>query len=313
MAVPSRTSWKGFLKLSLISVPVKAFTVNDASSEVHLNQLHKDCNSRIKYQKVCPEHGELKSDAIVSGYEHQKDQYVVVEPDDIDKLRTKSDRAVAIDGFISVDTIDSRYYAGKAHYLMPDGIAGERPYQLLREGMQKHGVCAIAQVVMSGREQLVVVRAVDRMLVMFGLHYPAKVRQIEAYQDEIEEISFKPEEVALTDTLIAASKLANFDLHCYTDTYVTKLKKLIEMKIAGQELVQAPDHEEPKILNLMDALKKSVAEAQARRAIGAGVAAEPVAADDGQAASGEDGIAEADKKLAPSAGKKKRSRKAQGE
>ena len=238
---------------------------------------------------------------------------MVVEPDDIDKLRTKSDRAVAIDGFISVDTIDSRYYAGKAHYLMPDGIAGERPYQLLREGMQKHGVCAIAQVVMSGREQLVVVRAVDRMLVMFGLHYPAKVRQIEAYQDEIEEISFKPEEVALTDTLIAASKLANFDLHCYTDTYVTKLKKLIEMKIAGQELVQAPDHEEPKILNLMDALKKSVAEAQARRAIGAGVAAEPVAADDGQAASGEDGIAEADKKLAPSAGKKKRSRKAQGE
>lgn len=304
MAVPSRTSWKGFLKLSLVSVPVKAFTVNDSSAEVRLNQLHKDCNSRVKYQKICPEHGELKSDNIVSGYEHQKDQYVVVEPDDIDKLRTKSDRAVGIDGFIPLDAIDNRYYAGKAHYLMPDGIAGERPYQLLREGMEKNGVCAIAQVVMSGREQLVVVRVVDRMLVMFGLHYPNKVRKIDDYQNEIEEIEFKDEEVALTDTLIGASKIAEFNFDSYTDTYVSKLKKLIEMKIAGQEIVQAPDHEEPKILNLMDALKKSVAEAQAKQAVG----------DD--AGDGDDGVADdgaGEKKLAPSAGKKKRSKKAQGE
>jgi len=302
MAVPSRTSWKGFLKLSLVSVPVKAFTVSDSSAEVRLNQLHKDCNSRIKYQKICPEHGELKSDSIVSGYEHQKDQYVVVQPDDIDKLRTKSDRAVGIDGFIPVDAIDNRYYAGKAHYLMPDGIAGERPYQLLREGMEKNGVCAIAQVVMSGREQLVVVRVVDRMLVMFGLHYPSKVRKIDDYQSEIEEIEFKDEEVALTDTLIGASKIDEFNFDSYTDTYVGKLKKLIEMKIAGEEIVQAPDHEEPKILNLMDALKKSVAEAQAKQAVG----------DDAEdSADGDDGTTE--KKLAPSAGKKKRSKKAQGE
>lgn len=306
MAIPSRTSWKGFLKLSLVSVPVKAFTVNDSSSEVRLNQLHKDCNSRIKYQKICPEHGELKSDNIVSGYEHQKDQYVVVDPEEVDKLRTKSDRAVGIDGFIPEDAIDNRFYAGKAHYLMPDGIAGERPYQLLREGMQKSGVCAIAQVVMSGREQLVVVRAIDRMLVMFGLHYPKKIRKIGDYQDEIDQIEFKPEEVALTDTLIAASKLEEFDLDSYTDTYVEKLKKLIEMKVAGQEIVQAPDHEEPKILNLMDALKKSVAEAQAKQAVG----------DDGDAPADTDTDSDADagaKKLAPSAGKKKRSKKAQGE
>lgn len=305
MAIPSRTSWKGFLKLSLVSVPVKAFTVNDSTSEVRLNQLHKDCNSRVKYQKVCPEHGELKSDGIVSGYEHQKDQYVVIEPDDIDKLRTKSDRAVGIDGFIPETAIDNRYYSGKAHYLMPDGIAGERPYALLREGMQKNGVCAIAQVVLSGREQLVVVRAIDRMLVMFGLHYPQKVRKIDDYQGELDEIEFKPEEAALTDTLIGASKIDEFDFDRYNDTYVGKLKKLIEMKIAGEEIVQAPDHEEPKILNLMDALKKSVAEAQAKQAVGDGEGDVPAAADV------ED--APAEKKLAPSAGRKKSSRKAQGE
>ena len=288
------------MKLSLVSVPVKAFTVSEASAEVRLNQLHKDCNSRVKYQKVCPEHGELKSEQIVSGYEHQKDQYVVVEPMDLDKLRTKSDRAVSIDGFIPLEAIDNRYYAGKAHYLMPDGVAGERPYQLLRDGMAKNGVCAIAQVVISGREQLVVVRVVDRMLVMFGLHYPSKVRNIDDYQGEIEEIEFKPEEVALTETLISASKIDGFDLDSYSDTYVEKLRKLIDLKVAGKEVVQAPDHEEPKILNLMDALKKSVAEAQERQAAGDGV--------DGPDEAGEP----SDQKLAPSAAKKKRPRKAQG-
>lgn len=295
MAAPSRTSWKGFLKLSLISVPVKAFTANETSGEVHLNQLHKDCNSRVKYQKVCPEHGELKSEAIVSGYEHVKGQYVVVDPDELDKLRTKTDHAVSIDGFVPNDAIDGMYFAGKAHYLMPDGVAGARPYALLRDGMKENGVCAIAQVVMAGREQLVLVRPMGKLLVMTGLHYPARVRKAKDFEGEIEDIAFKKDEVALTNTLIGASKLEAFDLDSYHDQYVTKLKKLIELKVDGKEIVQAPDREEPKILNLMDALKKSVAEAQARLA-GGGAEAEEAA----------------DAKLAPSAGKKKGSRKAEG-
>jgi len=299
MAAPSRTSWKGFLKLSLISVPVKAFTANETSGEVHLNQLHKGCNSRIKYQKVCPEHGELKSENIVSGYEYAKDQYVVVDPDELDKLRTKTDRAVSIDGFISNDAVDGLYFAGKTHYLLPDGIAGERPYALLRDGMVKNEVCAIAQVVMAGREQLVLVRPHGKMLVMTGLHYPQRVRKATEFEEEIADIELKPAEVALTNTLIGASKIAEFDLDQYSDQYVTKLKKVIELKVAGKEIVQAPDHEEPKILNLMDALKKSVAEAQARLAGGPGEAGE-----------GEETSA---KKLAPSAGRKKGPRKVEGE
>jgi DNA end-binding protein Ku len=293
MAAPSRTSWKGFLKLSLISVPVKAFTANDTGGEIHLNQLHKECNARVKYIKVCPEHGELKSEAIVSGYEHSKDNYVVVDPDELDKLRTKTDRAVSIDGFIPAGAIDGMYYAGKAHYLLPDGVAGARPYALLRDGMAENQVCAIAQVVMTGREQLVLLRPHGKLLVMTGLHYPARVRKGKDFEGDVEDIAFKPEEKALTNTLIAASKLPEFDLEKYQDQYVTKLKKLIELKVDGKEVVQAKDHEEPKILNLMDALKKSVAEAQARLAGGA---------DEGAA----------DAKLAPSAGRKKGSRKVEG-
>ena len=91
----ARASWKGFLKLSLVSVPVKAFTTTSSSNEIHLNQLHKECNSRVKYKKVCPEHGELKTDEIVSGYQYAKDQYVIVETEEIDKLRTPDERQMS--------------------------------------------------------------------------------------------------------------------------------------------------------------------------------------------------------------------------
>lgn len=299
---PSRTSWKGFLKLSLVSVPVKAFTANEASAEVHLNQLHKGCNSRIKYQKVCPEHGELASDQIVSGYEHQKEQYVVIDPEEVDKLRTKSDRAVGIDGFVPSGAVDPRYYAGKTWYLLPDGTAGERPYALLHRGMVDNDVVAIAQVLMTGREQLVLVRPLGRMLVMTGLHYFKKVKAATEFEDEVAAIEFKPEEVALTNTLIGACKVADFDLTKYKDTYVEKLQQLIQMKVDGREVVAAPDHEEPRILNLMDALKKSVAEAQAR-AVGIG----PGGAGDAADELPQDG----EQKMAPSTAKKGK-RKAQG-
>jgi DNA end-binding protein Ku len=294
---PARTSWKGFLKLSLVSVPVKAFTANDTEADVRLNQLHKDCHGRVKYQKVCPEHGELNSDHIVSGYEYAKDQYVVVDPDEVDKLRTKADRSVNIDGFVPATAIDPRYFAGKTWYLLPDGTAGERPYALLHKGMIDNGVCAIAQVVMSGREQLVLVRPFDKMLVMTGLYYWKKVKAADEFLGEIDDIQFKPEETALTNTLIGATKIADFDLSKYKDVYVEKLQKLIQMKIDGKEVVAAPDHEEPKILNLMDALKKSVAEAQARAA-GVGEAAEP--------------DPEPGKKMAPSSGARASKRKAGG-
>ena len=298
---PSRTSWKGFLKLSLVSVPVKAFTANESSAEVHLNQLHKDCNSRIKYVKRCPEHGDLSSEQIVSGYEYAKAEYVVVDPEDVDKLRSKADRSVGIDGFVSKDSIDPRYLAGKTWYLLPDGVAGERPYALLHKGMIDNDVIAVAQVIMSGREQLVLLRPMGRMLVMTGLHYPKKIKVVAEFEDEIADIECKPDELTLATTLITASKIEEFDLSKYEDAYVSKLKKLIQMKIDGREVVAAPDHEEPRIVNLMDALKKSVAQAQARAA-GVGPA------DDDEPEVGASGLGK--KKMAPSAGRKKR--KAQG-
>jgi DNA end-binding protein Ku len=261
-----RSSWKGFLRLSLVSVPVKAFTANATEEEIHLNQLHKQCHARVRYKKVCPEHGELSSTEIVSGYQYAKDQYVVIEPEELDKLRRESDHAINISGFVEFSAIAPEYLAGRAYYLLPDGPAGKRPYALLHAGMSGENLCAVAQVVMSGREQLVAVRPKDGLLVMNVLNHAKDVRGVEEFEGEVEEQELSREEQKLTKTLIDASRLEDFDLAAYPDVYVEKLRELIELKVAGKEIVQAPDVEQPKIINLMDALKKSVAEAQASSA-----------------------------------------------
>jgi DNA end-binding protein Ku len=111
--MPARSSWKGYLKLSLVSVPVKAYTASSSAGGVSLNQLHEECNSRIRYIKTCPIHGEVESSEIVSGYEFSKGQYVVIDPSEIDKLRPESDKAINVDHFIAASAIDPVYYSGK--------------------------------------------------------------------------------------------------------------------------------------------------------------------------------------------------------
>lgn len=263
--MPPRSSWKGHLKLSLVSVPVQAFTANDTSGDVRLNQLHVECNNRVKYQKVCPEHGELKSDEIVSGYEYAKGQYVVIDPAELSKLRPESDRSIRLDGFVEPDKIDPVHLSGRTYYLTPDGTAGQKPYALLHRGMLDSDVVAIGHIILSGREQLVMVRPVGKLLTMSILQVASKVKQATPFADEIEDAEMSKEELSLTDTLIQASRIEEFDYAVYKDQYVEQVTELIRKKVEGEEIVQVPDREEPAILNLMDALKKSVAEAQAGR------------------------------------------------
>ena len=258
-----RSSWKGFIKLSLVSVPVKAFTATNTSEEVRLNQLHKECNTRVKYQKVCPEHGELSNDQIVSGYEFTKGQYVVIDPQEVSKLRKESDKSISISGFVRPEDVDPIYYAGRTYYLLPEGVAGGKPYALLHKGMSDANVHAIATVIIAGREQLVLLRPMENVLVMTILNYAKKVKAIDEFSRELEEQEMSDEEKALTSTLISASFVEDFKIGSYKDEYIGNLGKLIKLKVDGKEIVEAVEHEEPKIINLMDALKKSVAEAKA--------------------------------------------------
>ena len=257
-----RPTWKGFLRLSLITVPVRGYGASTQTNEIRLNQLHRECNTRIKYQKSCPEHGAVPNDEIVSGYEYSKGKYVVVDLDELRKLRPESDHAIRIDGFISPDAIDPVYWTGRTYYLLPDGAVGQKPYALLLRSMVDNEVHAIAQVVISSREQIVLLRPTDGVLSMVVLTHQARVKLPATYREELVEQDLPEEELALTKTLIDATKITEFDYGKYEDTYVKRLHQLIQAKVDGEEIIEARDAEEPKILNLMEALKQSVAKAQ---------------------------------------------------
>ena len=254
-----RSSWKGFIRLSLISVPVKAYPASVSAGAVRLNQLHEECHSPIKYKKVCPIHGEVTSDAIVSGYEYAKGQYVEIDPEELSKLRSKSEKAITIDGFLRPEQLESIYLGPKTYYLAPDGPVGERSYALLQKAMAEEGLYAMAQVVLSRKERLVVVRPYGRLLTMTTLYLKHEVRALECFDDLVIDAASSADELSLLRELMASRTAEDFDFAKYKDAYQEKLTELIEAKVEGQEIVSSPSTSEPEILNLMEALKKSVA------------------------------------------------------
>lgn len=254
----ARSSWKGYLKLSLVSVPVKAFTATATGAQVRLNQLHEECHSRVKYQKVCPVHGELSADEIVSGYEFSKGQYVVIDTDELEKLRTENDKSISVDCFVPADEIDPVYHTGRTYYLVPDGPIGQKPYALLRDSMREDNLHGVARVVLSKKEQLVMLRPIDNLIGMTVLSYAPQVKLSSSFDDELVDMEASPDELALTKQLMAALVREDFDITEYRDEYTEKLTELIEAKVEGKELVSPPAEEAPAVINLMDALKASV-------------------------------------------------------
>ncbi|WP_254508467.1 non-homologous end joining protein Ku [Anatilimnocola floriformis] len=254
-----RSTWKGYLKLSFVSVPVKGYTANTGSDSIKLHQLHQECHSRIKYSKVCPIHGSVPSSEIVSAYEYADDQYVVIDPKELKALRAGGERAVNIEAVVKSAAIDPLYFTEKTYYLLPDGAVGQRPYALIQKSLTDEDRCAIGRAVLYGREELVLIRPVDNLLSLTALKYDAEVVHPQALADELETPSLQKAELELTHTLLKAFVKPKFDLAAYKDEYVEALTELIEAKVAGKKIVASPAAEEPPIINLMEALKKSVA------------------------------------------------------
>ena len=259
-----RSTWKGYLKLSLVSVPLKAYSASSGSSgpSISLNQLHDKCHSRIQYRKFCPIHGEVPKEEIVSGYEYAKGQYAVVDPEEVEKLRTESDKSITIDAFVPADAIDPVYHSGTTYYLIPDGPIGQKPYALIREAMAEEGKHAVGRAVLSGKEKIVLLRPIENVLAMSVLQYEPQVKQPSAFEDELVPVDANKEELKLTKSLIQALSRDELDLSEYKDEYTEKMTQLIEAKVQGKELVTPPATEEPQIINLMEALKESVSRVQ---------------------------------------------------
>lgn len=252
-------TFQGFLRISLVSVPVKAYSAAaPASAKVSFNQLHEKCHSRIQYKKFCPIHGQVTQDEIVSGYEYEKGKYVVFDPGEVDQLRTEKDHNIDITQFVKTDQVDPLYETGKDYFLVPDGGGSEKPYQLIQQSMKSAGVCGISQVVISRREELVMVRPADRMLLMTVLRYANELKSPREFLGDMASVKASQQEQNLMSQLIKALKVKSFDLSSFHDVYEERLQELIDAKVEGREVV-APDSEEaPKVINLMDAIRKSM-------------------------------------------------------
>lgn len=259
-----RASWKGFLNLSLVSIPVKAYTANNSSGTVRLNQLHAECNSRIRQKTVCPKcDEEVSRSDIVKGFEYAKDQYVVIDLEELEKLRSEDEgKSIRLAKFIPPTSISPIYYSDTTYYLIPDGAAGQKSYSLLRQTMEKEDLFGVGQIVLYNKEQLVVVRPVGNLICMTNLKYTAQIKDPEVFDEEVTDCDITTEEYELAKTLIGQITTEDFSLDAYADKYNERLNELIEAKVEGKEIVSSPAAEEsPQIVNLMDALKASITQA----------------------------------------------------
>jgi DNA end-binding protein Ku len=253
-----RPSWKATIRLSLVTVPVQGVTASKPEGgEIHFNQLHETCHNRIRYKKVCPVHGEVTNDEIVSGYEYAKDQYAIVDPEEIKKLRPR-DKQISIATFVAPKAIDPIYFADSVYYLLPDGDAAAKSYAVLHQSMVDQDQWGVGEAILSGREQLVALRPLDRLLVLQTLTYAQKMRSVAEFVGEVPSAKVSAAELKLAKTLLAASTSKKFELAQFEDDYHEKLQELIDTKIAGKEVAKAPIEDEPPVINLMDALKASV-------------------------------------------------------
>jgi DNA end-binding protein Ku len=251
--------WKGSIRFSLVSVPVEAFTASEPDDgEIHLNQLHDECHNRIRYQKTCPVHGEVSNSEIVSGYEYEKDHYVVIDKKEIEKVQASGDKAIEIRTFISSDDIDPIYYDGRTFYLTPRA-GGEKPYAVLAEAMAKEKRFGLATVVLYSKEQIGLLRPIDDVLAMTMLHYKSQIREPELVEPHLQKVSVAAQELKLAQQLIKASTDKKFDFSQFEDRYTDRLRELIDSKLAGKKIVISPIRDDaPPTINLMDALRKSM-------------------------------------------------------
>ena len=252
----ARATWKGFLKISLVNIPIKVFPATESAGTISFNQLHGECQTRIQQKRWCPHcNREVPTSEIVKGYEFEKGHYVVLTDEDMDKVRPESTRVIDLVQFADEASIDPMF-VDRAYYLAPDGGIASDAFAVMRDGMA--GKVGIGKLALYGREYLVAVKPQGRGIVMYTLHHAAEIRSIEQV-DELNSVptSVKPEEMKLAQQVIATFE-GPLDLASYTDEYRAGLQKIIDAKIAGQEVV-APAQESPaKVVNLMDALRKSL-------------------------------------------------------
>ena len=254
--MPARPTWKGYLKISLVNIPIKVFPATDAGATLSFNQLHAECQTRIQQKRWCPHcEREVPNTDIVKGYKFEKGRYVIVDEEDVEKVRVESTRVINLEKFTDDTAIDP-IYLERPYYLAPDGPVAREAFAVIREGMK--GKAGIGKLALYGREYLVKVQPREQGLVMYTLRHANEIRSMGAI-DELTDMpaAVKPEEVKLARQVIGTFE-GDVDFQSYRDDYQVGLREIIDAKIEGREIVAQEIEAPPKVVNLMDALRKSL-------------------------------------------------------
>lgn len=256
------TVWKGYITFGLITIPVRLYAAA-RTERVSFNQLHSVCGTRIKQQLYCP-HCErvVERSEIVKGSEVEKDRYVVVGDEELKKIAPPSSDNMEILEFVKAEGIDPIYF--DASYFMVAEEAGKKAYYLLREAMEKSGFSAIAKIAMHQREYTVVIRPHPDGLLLHTMFYPEEVREVPEFRRD-ESVSVKPQEIQLAEKLVEGLA-AEFDPSKYHDEYQARVKQMIEAKREGQPVEAGAPKKRAPVIDLMQALQKSLGEVQRKPA-----------------------------------------------
>ena len=252
-----RPTWQGNLKLALVLVPVRAYPAARVKT-VAMNQLHEECKARVRLQRRCSScEKDLERAEIVRGYEYGKDQYVLIREEDLAKLQLPSLRTLDIVQFVEESEINPLYYHG-SYYLAPAGAVAAGPFHTILRAMEASNRVAIAQVVLGGKEKVVAIRPAEGIFVMSFLHYADEVRKVSDIDDLPEAGEPNPAETAMARQLLD-SYARPFDVGAFEDGHRKRFLEIVEAKSRGKELVAAPEVEPRRVINLMEALKSSLA------------------------------------------------------
>lgn len=255
-----RASWKGYLKLSLVSCPVRLYPATTTSDRIRFNQLHKDTHNRINMKPVDPELGLVERSDLVKGYEYEDKKYIILEDSDLEAVKLETNHTMSIEAFVEADEIDV-VWQDTPYFLAPDGAMAEETFIVLREAMRAAGKVAIARLVLSSRERMVTIGPRDKGMFVCTLRAPSEVRATAAYFDDIPAGDPDKEMLELAEALIS-QKTTKFDPAAYEDRYEAALMAMIKEKLKGHKPIIAAAPERGNVVNLMDALKASLGQAK---------------------------------------------------
>src|SRR5262244_2961332 len=255
--VAPRAYWKGYLKLSLVSCPVALFPASSEREKISFNQINKKTGNRIRYRKVDADTGdEVESADIIKGYEVGKGQYIEFQPEELEAIAIESKRTIEIDEFVPKKEIDE-LYLNSPYYLAPDGEVGQQAFAVIREAIRKEGMVALGRVVFTSREHVIALEPRGKGLLGMTLRYSYEVRKEDEYFDDIPDEKI-PKDLMELASHIVETKAGHFEPEKFEDQYEDALKELIQKKQSGQP-IERPERREPsKVINLMDALRRSV-------------------------------------------------------